>query len=322
MKKYFSLALMCLATLVMFTACEPTDNGNSKEGEWLTNPSQIEGYVPADTASCCWQLDFWCDGTTIGRDYMWAPESAIVYMIKMAMQADYQVHNKYTKKYMYSKVQEPTEDACASCQWEGAKCWLITYTLPNGVTDQEYFWAPEENAKERWEYYKAHLAEVGLVDYSYVEADITDKDACYAMNPEDTTIVTPPDPQEPKDYSKYDSVNYYCWEVTQSAYGMTKTTYHWQTEKVLVMTFDLINIDYTYKKANADDEEACNELNGSEEGEEACWKITVSMYGVTSVSYYWGYEAEAEAQVSGVTSMGGSGSYERTAADDADGCHE
>lgn len=88
------------------------------------------------------------------------------------------------------------------------------------------------------------------------------------------------------------------------------------------MTFDLVNIDYTYKRADADDDQACYELNESEEGEEACWKITITMYGVTQVSYYWGYEAEAEAQIAGVTNMGGTGSYEKTSITDPDGCHE
>ena len=324
MKKCFSLALMCLATLVMFTACDPTDNGNSKEGEWLTNPSQLEGYVPTDTVSHCWQVDFWCDGTTIDREYIWAPEGYIVLMIKMAMQADYQAHNKYTKKYMYSKVQEPTEDACASCQWEGAKCWLITYTLPNGVTDQEYFWAPEENAKERWEYYKAHLAEVGLVDYSYVEADINDKDACYAMNPSDTTIVTPP--VDPHDYTKYDSVTYKCWKTEQTAYGMTITNYVWQTEQALVKYYDQMGLAYSYEEADAADEEACNELKEGTtptEGEEACWQITSTVMGQTSVEYYWGTESEAQAQVNAINGTGvGTASYVKAAANDADACYD
>ena len=327
MKKYFSLALMCLATLVMFTACEPNNNnGNSKAGEWITNPSQLEGYVPGDTVSHCWQFDLWCDGTTIGREYIWAPESAIIFMIKMAQQTEMKVYGYYAKKYKYEQVEENTEGACTSRQWEGAQCWLITYYYKHKdtgemVTEQEYFWAPEENAKERADYYKSFGAETGMVKYEYEPANYDDQDACIAQNPEDTTIVPP---IEPKDYSQYDSVTYKCWKTEQTSYGMTITNYTWMTEKQLVMYYDQMGIAYTYEEADAADEDACNELKEGTtptEGEEACWQITSTVMGQTTVSYYWGTESEAQAQVNAINGTGlGTASYVKAAADDADSC--
>lgn len=317
MKKYFYLALVCLTSVTLFTACDKKNNDPEKDGQWYTSASQIDVTAFDDKDSKCWAIDMWCDGTTIGRQYEWATESEIAFLAKMILTIDYQVSGYQTKKVKWFEADANDEDACHDMIWEGARCWEETMSA-GGQSETGYGWMPEENMQERHEYMESK----GLT-HTYKPADADDQDACEKLNPEDPEDPeNPEDPQEPKDYSNLDSTHYYCWEVTQSAYGMTKTTYHWQTEKVLVMTFDLVNIDYTYKKADADDEDACDELNDSEEGEKACWKITLTMYGVTNVSYYWGYEAEAEAQVSSVTSMGGTGSYEKTSITDPDGCHE
>lgn len=328
MKKYFYVALVALASATMFVACDPNKpSSDSKQGEWLTTPDQIANYNPTDTTSHCYQVDLWCDGTTIGREYMWAPESAVLLMIKMSMDADYKAHGQYTKKYQYVEVTEPTEESCNSRVWEGAKCWLITYTMPSPeggtVTDQEYFWAPEENARERWEYYKAHLSEVGLVDYAYEATDINDEDACYAMNPSDTTVVTPPDPEQ-KDYSQYDSLTYRCWMVTQTSYGMNIITYVWMTERQVNEYYDQMKFPYVYEPADANDADACMELNDSKpgEGEEACWKITVTFMGQSETEYLWGTESNAQETVNYVNQSGlGTATYEKTSVGDADSCN-
>lgn len=261
MKKLF-LALMCLATLTMFTACDENGNGSgkSKAGQWLNTPDQLANYNPTDTVSHCYQLDYWCDGTTIGREYVWMPESAIIFMIKMAMEADYKAHGQYTKKYQYVEVKEPTEESCTSRQWEGAKCWLITYTMPTPeggtVTDQEYFWAPEENARERWEYYKAHLSEVGLVDYAYEATNINDRDACYAMNPSD------PDPVDPQP-----STESKCWKVTLVTSEGTTTLYTWAPEAAIqseIKAAKLSGGDGFYEPSNASDQGSCALLNAAQ----------------------------------------------------------
>ena len=179
---------------------------------------------------------------------------------------------------------------------------------------------PEANMKERHDYYESK----GLT-HTYKRADAEDYDSCDKLNPsKDDDPEKPQNPDEPKDYSKYDSIHYKCWEITQEAYGMTVVTYRWETEKVIVMMYDLINIDYTYRHVTeADNEDACDQLEDSQERPEACWKITATVMGVTQVSYYWGTEAEAEAQVDAIVSTGmGTASYERAAATDPDSCHE
>ena len=323
MKKYFYLALVCLAGVTTFIACNAKGKGNDEpdpenEGKWFTAATQIDPTALNDKDNKCWAIDIWCDGTTIGRQFEWGSEAEIAAAAKLILTMDYQYFGYQTKKVKWFEADANDKDACHKLVWEGAICWQETISA-NGQSETGYGWMPEKNMKERHEYYESK----GL-KHEYRPADAKDQDSCEKLNPsvDPEDPEEPQDPQEPKDYSNLDSTHYYCWEVTQSAYGMTKTTYHWQTEKVLVMTFDLVNIDYTYKKADAEDEQACNEKEEKEEGEEACWKITLTMYGVSSVSYYWGYEAEAEAQVSGVIQMGGSGSYEKTSASDPDSCHE
>ena len=178
--------------------------------------------------------------------------------------------------------------------------------------------------QERHDYYMEKLEQIGVANHEYERVtDATDRDACWAMNPEDTTIVTPPDP---KDYDKFDNTTYKCWMVTQTAYGMDIVTYVWMTERQVNEYYDQMKLPYVYEPADANDEDACMELNENSkpgEGEEACWKITATGMGVTQVSYYWGTEAEAEAQVDAIISTGmGTASYELAAATDPDSCHE
>ena len=72
MKKYFYLALVCLASVVTFTACNEKGNNNpDKDGSWYTSASQIDLTAFDDKDSKCWAIDMWCDGTTIGRQFEW-----------------------------------------------------------------------------------------------------------------------------------------------------------------------------------------------------------------------------------------------------------
>ncbi len=339
MKKYFYVALVALASATMFVSCEqkgksggndePTDGTTYAGDTWITSPEQFDIKLVNDSTYSCWEWHVWCDGTTLSVEPFWGTEAQLLWMIDQSMKAELKVFGEYHKKYRYYLVEENTEEACMARQWEGAECWLETITWIDSQggqhTSQEYGWMPEANMKERHDYYMAKLEQIGVANHEYERVtDKTDKDACWAMNPEDTTIITPPDPVDPKDYSKYDSIHYKCWEITQEAYGMTVVTYRWETEKVIVMMYDLINIDYTYRHVTeADNEDACEDLNGTQERPEACWKITATVMGVTQVSYYWGTEAEAEAQVDAIVSTGmGTASYELAAATDPDSCHE
>ena len=321
MKKYFYLALVCLASVVIFTACNKKGNNNPDKdgGSWYTSASQIDVTAFDDKDSKCWAIDIWCDGTTIGRQYEWGSEASVAASAKLILTMDYQVFGYQTKKVKWFEADANDEDACHAQVWEGAVCWEETISYNGSQSETNFGWMPEANMKERHDYYESK----GLT-HTYKYADAADQDACEKLNPEDTTIITPPDPVDPKDYSKYDSIHYKCWEITQEAYGMTVVTYRWETEKVIVMMYDLINIDYTYRHVTeADNEDACEDLNDTQERPEACWKITATVMGVTQVSYYWGTEAEAEAQVDAIISTGmGTASYELAAATDPDSCHE
>ena len=258
MMKKISLALMCIATLAMFTACEPQNQsqGQSPEGQWITSPDQLKGYVPNDSINDCYQFDVWCDGTTIGREYMWTNEALVIFMIKQAQAAELKAYGEYRKKYKYEKVEEPTEAACTSRQWEGAECWLETITYPNSngetVSNQEYLWMPEANVVERHNYYMARLEQIGVANHAYERAPFDDKDACLANNPEDTTMVNPGQK--------------FCWKVTVSVTNVASQTFYvWKTQAEIDAYVDGIAMSgqgsTSYELAAADDEESCNAKN-------------------------------------------------------------
>lgn len=321
MKKYFYLALMCLASVVTFTACNEKGNNNpDKDGSWYTSASQIDVTAFDDKDSKCWAIDIWCDGTTIGRQYEWGSEASVATAAKLILTMDYQVFGYQTKKVKWFEADANDEDACHAQVWEGAVCWEETVSYNGSQSETNFGWMPEANMKERHDYYESK----GLT-HTYKRADAEDYDSCDKLNPgKDDDPEKPQDPDEPKNYDQYDNTTYKCWEITQEAYGMTVVTYRWDTERVIVMMYDLINIDYTYRHVTeADNEDACDQLEDSQERQEACWKITAKVMGVTQVSYYWGTEAEAEAQVDAIVSTGmGTASYELAAATDPDSCHE
>ena len=331
MKKYLYVALVALASATLFVACEGNKNkpsGNTYAGDkWLTAPEQFDMSIVDSKTNSCWEWHVWCDGTTIGVEPFWGTEAQLLWLIDQSMKAELKVFGEYHKKYRYYLVEEKTEEACMARQWEGAECWLetVTYTDKSGVkqTSQEYCWLPEANMKERHDYYMAQLEKIGVADHKYERvSNAKDRDACIALNPEDTTIV-PPD--EPKDYSKYDNETYKCWMVTQDAYGMTVVHYVWMTERQMVEYFDQLKLKYVYEEADAHDEDSCKQLeedNDVVEGEEACWKITITVMGQSSTEYYWGTEQGAAAQVNAIKSVGGTGSYVKAAATDPDSCHE
>jgi len=320
MKKYFYLALGCLASVVTFTACNEKGNNNpDKDGSWYTSASQIDVTAFNDKDSKCWAIDIWCDGTTIGRQYEWGSEASVATAAKLILTMDYQVFGYQTKKVKWFDADANDEDACHAQVWEGAVCWEETISYGD-QSETNYGWMPEVNMKERHDYYESK----GLT-HTYKHADAADQDACEKLNPQDNPD-DPQNPDEPKNYDQYDNTTYKCWKTTQTAYGMDIVNYVWMTERQLVEYYDQMGLTYTYEQADAADEDACNELKENSnptEGEEACWQITSNIVGQINVSYYWGTEAEAEAQVDAIVSTGmGTVSYELAAATDPDSCHE
>lgn len=316
MKKQLFIALACAASM-MFAACNQLggNGGNGADGEksmqkkWITSPSQVKDYEPETKVNECWEYKVWCDGVTIATEYFWGPESAVIFMINASMKAEYKNFGEYHKKYWYQQVEEPTEAACTSRQWEGAECLLETVSWEdengNHQSQSEYFWIPEDSMKVRHEYYmnvtKAAEEASGKkfnFEHSYAKSEFEDADACRGQNEGDDQTVVIVDPNEPQtvDYSKFDNTTSKCWKVTQDKYTITITNYVWMTERDLVQQFDAIGINYHYELADAADEDACNELDENTDpvdlGEEACYRITITVpaAGVTVVQYAWAAE--------------------------------
>jgi hypothetical protein len=318
--KRFYVALLCIAGVVFFNACNqnkptgPTDQP-ADSGDWITSADQIDLSKKDDKNYKCWAIDLWCDGTTIGRQYEWGTEAQVGAIAKMLLVMDAQFAGEQTKKVKYTEAEANDADACHKKVWEGAECWEETMSA-GGQSETSYGWMPEQNMKERHEYYQSKG-----VTHSYKRAAAADEEACDALNGEDNPGGNP---DQPKDYSKFDNTTYKCWQVIQSAYGMDITNYVWMTERQLNEEFDKMGLQYTYSEADANDEDACNELKENSnptEGEEACWKITSTVMGQTSVTYYWGTESEAQAQVNAINGKGvGTASYEKSNAADPDAC--
>ena len=112
--------------------------------------------------------------------------------------------------------------------------------------------------------------------------------------------------------------------VTQTAYGLEVITFVWMTEREVNEYYDSMRIPYVYEPADANTEEACDELkenNKPGEGEEACWKITTSIMGQNSIEYTWGTEAEVQATVNAINGTGlGTATYTKASANDPDSC--
>ena len=329
MKKQI-LALVCAMSIV-FTACDTLGGGGGEksnmQGRWITEPAQIQYYDANDTTNECWEYKLWCDGVTVATEYIWGPESAVIYMINASMTAEYKKLGAYHKKYWYQQVEEPTEAACTSRIWEGAECLLETISWDdengNHQSQSEYFWIPEDSMKVRHDYYmnvtKAAEEASGKkfnFKHEYAKSEFTDADACRGQNEGDDQTVVIVDPNEPQtvDYSKYDNTTEKCWKVTQDKYTITVTSYVWMTERAMVELYDQMQLNYHYEEADAADEDACNELKEANDpisGEEACYKIKVSFtvagHKVTEETYEWCTEEVAKGMAS---TLGGS--YSKT----------
>lgn len=68
------------------------------------------------------------------------------------------------------------------------------------------------------------------------------------------------------DPSKLDDTTERCWAITYTLYGVSATTYTWGTEAVIAYSVkesqELVGVGkYSYEEANANDAEACHDLN-------------------------------------------------------------
>ena len=265
MKKHFYLATL-LAVAVMFMACnndEPSDNGGSttkaKQGEWITSASQVDLSLFDDQETKCWQIDTWCDGTTIGVQYEWTTEAAVALTAKNILAIDYQHFQRQTKKVLFKESDPTDEMSCTSQTWPNAECWEETISYNGGQSETNYGWMPEANMLERHDYY----ASKGLT-HTFVRANAADPSACEALNPQNqggeggeggqgggSTI----------DYSQYDNTVEKCWTATITIVGQDMVRYIWGTERFARETMDATQQTYTLAPSSATDENACDALN-------------------------------------------------------------
>ncbi|MBO7457873.1 MAG: hypothetical protein J6T80_01290 [Paludibacteraceae bacterium] len=245
-KLYF--ALIALACATMFVACKgknDPDSKNSLEGKWIESASQVNSALMDDKTNKCWAIDLWCDGTTIGREFEWATEAQVAEMARIILTIDLQTFGRQTKKVMYTESKANDEAACNAKVWEGAECWEETISY-GSQSETNFGWMPEANMKERHDYYQSK----GLT-HTYKRADAADQDACEKLNPE--VPVTPPAGDKA------------CWEITQNVNGQSTVNYVWESESYaqqVVSAVQMAGGTASYKKADANDSDACNALNG------------------------------------------------------------
>lgn len=143
------------------------------------------------------------------------------------------------------------------------------------------------------------------------------------------------------DVNTLDNTTVKCWEVTMTVNSLTTTQFAWMTERMLVeqLQFQVnmskqanVEMKATYKQANANTEDACEELNKKEENKAGnyCWEITMTYQGYSETSHVWGTEeqvkaamqvAKDQAAAQGITGI--EYSYTRTnAANNADDCYD
>lgn len=304
MKQKLFIALLCMAGVFFLGAC---NNGINN-----VNPDDVDLSKLDNKTEKCWEVTRTVANVS-ETAYFWGTE----YMLVYAMQQEQKLSGGIGK-WSYKESNEKDEASCESKNpdYEPSYCWKIT--LSNGFqTMVNYIWSDEEGAKQ----YIATYEKTGW-RASYAKADANDEDSCEKLNDEPQG---PEQPEQPKDYSEYDDTTAKCWEVTVSVMGSTATSYVWCTERALVQSYDSMGYNYSYIVADANDEDACSELgqdtHPGETGEESCWLVSTTFNGYTETAYMWETEETIQRYVSGVTSAGGSASYQKSDASDRDACY-
>lgn len=170
-------------------------------------------------------------------------------------------------------------------------CWEITGN--NG--DKEFRWDTEANVQQ---WINEMLAQHNEV-YTYSACGNPTVESCDANN----------EKVNPKK----------CWKVSGTKNGQTVEQYMWVTETVARRkAIAMKNEGYQnaqYVQTPVNDEKSCvPPANNSNEPN--CWKITIG----STISYFWGYERDAQATVNAALSSGQTASYELTPNRTKDSC--
>lgn len=172
-------------------------------------------------------------------------------------------------------------------------CWEITGE--NG--DIEYRWDTEANVQQWINEMRTQHNEI----YEYTATTIKNENSCDAQN----------EKHNPKK----------CWKITGTKNGQNLEQYLWSTETVARRKVASLQRDgyqqAKYIETPANDEKSCNASASTSSNEPACWKITIG----NTVTYLWGYEADAQATVNTARNSGQTASYELSPNKTKDSCY-
>ncbi|MBO7481371.1 MAG: hypothetical protein J6T63_04580 [Bacteroidales bacterium] len=160
-------------------------------------------------------------------------------------------------------------------------CWEITGA--NGY--KEYRWDKKANVQQWIQERRNQYNEI----YEYAVCEHQTVEVCDASN----------EKINPKK----------CWKITGTKSGQTVEQYLWATETVARRkAMSLRNDGYQnakYEQTPLNDEKSCV-APANNSNDPACWKITID----NAVSYYWGFEQDAQATVNAARNAGQTASYE------------
>lgn len=161
-------------------------------------------------------------------------------------------------------------------------CWTITGK--NG--DVEYRWDTEANVIRWINEMRTQHNEI----YAYTRSTANDVNACDAKN----------EKLNPKK----------CWKITASKNGQGIEQYLWATETVARRKVESLKGEgyqqAIYVETPANDEKSCNASSSTSSSEPGCWKIKIG----NTISYYWGYQQDAQEMVNSAINSGQSASLE------------
>ena len=171
-------------------------------------------------------------------------------------------------------------------------CWKITGN--NG--DVEYRWDTESNVVQWIAEMRTQHNEI----YEYTASTLNDEGSCDQQN----------EKLNPKK----------CWKVTAHQNGQLIEQYLWSTETVARRKVTLLQSNgyqqAKYEETPANDEQSCNGSANVNSNEAACWKITIG----SNVTYYWGFESDAQATVNAARNSGQTASYQLSPNKTKDSC--
>ena len=171
-------------------------------------------------------------------------------------------------------------------------CWKITGR--NG--DVEYRWDTEANLKQWIAEMRTQHNEI----YEYTASTLKDEGSCDEQN----------EKLNPKK----------CWKITARQNGQLIEQCLWSTETVARRKVTLLQSSgyqqAMYVETPANDEKSCAASSNTNSNEPSCWKITIG----SNVTYYWGFESDAQATVNAARNSGQTASYQLSPNKTKDSC--